>query len=212
MLVDRAPHPGRLLRVAPCAAHEGTWVRSIACETWPPLEPGWARLGCGNGSVPFGVLVARRHGWCPVKHLTTKEDPDMTTKSNRKWQFLSGGLVVLALAVAGCGGGGGSSSPSTSSTPRHRRPPRRHRNRVRRASPREPTRGTLTATTRAGPPTATATSRGGGPSRRARPDRARHFGRDRLRLFSGSALSCGGARPRRTRAVPAREPGRQTGG
>jgi hypothetical protein len=39
----------------------------------------------------------------------------MTRKSNRRWQFLSGLLVVLALAVAGCGGG--SSSPKTTSTP-----------------------------------------------------------------------------------------------
>jgi hypothetical protein len=55
-------------------------------------------------------------GGVPVKQQTTTEDSDMTRKSNRRWQFLSGLLVVLALAVAGCGGGG-SSSPKTSSTP-----------------------------------------------------------------------------------------------
>jgi hypothetical protein len=54
-------------------------------------------------------------GGVPVKHPTTK-DPDMIRKSNRKWPFLSGLLVVLALAVAGCGGGGSSPS-STSSVP-----------------------------------------------------------------------------------------------
>src|SRR5271170_2226969 len=90
---------------------------AIACETWPPPQVEFrAELlpPRGNGSLWFGVLVARRHGWCREQHVPTMEDPHMTTKSNRRWQFLSGLLVVLALALAGCGGV--SSSPSSTSS------------------------------------------------------------------------------------------------